>query len=235
MIKTFQYLNAMKKLSVIIPCYNESKTIRELLNQAIGASIGSWGKEIIVIDDGSSDGTKDILKEYEERIRVIYQEKNGGKGTAVSTGLKEATGDYVLIQDADLEYDPNDITKLLTKIDVSEADVVYGSRTLQQKKPTGRLIPRLGVWFITQLINTFYRLKLTDVWTCYKLFPRAAAGILWPVGLNQNYCLLPPSRAANTVLPKSRFLIIRAKYQKEKDSLSRWGLCDYCYSIRLVS
>ncbi len=166
----------MKKLSVIIPCYNESKTIRELLNQAIGASIGSWGKEIIVIDDGSSDGTKDILKEYEERIRVIYQEKNGGKGTAVSTGLKEATGDYVLIQDADLEYDPNDITKLLTKIDVSEADVVYGSRTLQQKKPTGRLIPRLGVWFITQLINTFYRLKLTDVWTCYKLFPRAAAG-----------------------------------------------------------
>ena len=104
------------------------------MNQAIGASIGSWGKEIIVIDDGSSDGTKDILKEYEERIRVIYQEKNGGKGTAVSTGLKEATGDYVLIQDADLEYDPNDITKLLTKIDVSEADVVYGSRTLQQKE-----------------------------------------------------------------------------------------------------
>ncbi len=164
----------MKKLSVIIPCYNESRTIRELLRRVEVAPIIGWEKEIIIVDDGSKDGTRDILKDYTSRMKVIFQEKNGGKGTAVKRGLKEATGEYALIQDADLEYDPEEIKDLLAVLDAGEADVVYGSRNLHQEKRNGFWISRLGVWFITELINVLYGLKLTDVWTCYKLFPTIA-------------------------------------------------------------
>lgn len=164
----------MKKLSVIIPCYNESKTIRELVKQVEDAPTPGWEKEIIIVDDCSRDGTRDILKGYESRMKVIYQEKNGGKGTAVQRGLSEATGEYALIQDADLEYSPAEIKDLLTPINNGSADVVYGSRNLHHVKRNGFFISRFGVWFITKLINVFYRLKLTDVWTCYKLFPREA-------------------------------------------------------------
>ncbi len=164
----------MKKLSIIIPCYNESKTVRELLRQVEQAQTPGWEKEIIIIDDCSFDSTRDILKDYESRLKVIYQEKNGGKGTAVRSGLAEATGEYALIQDADLEYNPAEIKNLLDVVNSGSADVVYGSRNLHPTKRGGFFIARLGVWFITKLINFLYGLKLTDVWTCYKLFPREA-------------------------------------------------------------
>src|SRR3989338_4060648 len=171
----------MKKLSIIIPCYNESKTIRELLGQVEHAQTPDWKKEIIIVDDGSRDGTRDILKDYESRLKIIYQEKNGGKGTAVRSGLAQATGEYVLIQDADLEYNPAEIKNLIALINNDSADVVYGSRNLHPTKRGGFFISRLGVWFITKLINFLYGLKLTDVWTCYKLFPREA-GVDFTVG-----------------------------------------------------
>lgn len=166
------------KISIIVPCYNEEQTVAELLNRLQVAPTPGWEKEILVVDDASRDRTRSILKQYENNMRVIYCEKNGGKGTAVRLGVEYATGDYVLIQDADLEYNPDDIQNLLAVIDRAEADVVYGSRTINPLTPRGGLMARLGVRFITKLINTLYRLSLTDVWTCYKLFPREAAGDL---------------------------------------------------------
>lgn len=166
----------MKKISLVIPCYNESKTVETLLSRVENALFPNWTREIIVVDDCSTDGTQDILKKYESRIKVVYQEKNGGKGTAVRRGLKEATGDYILIQDADLEYDPAEIKDLLVALDKGEGDVIFGSRNLHEKKRSGFLIPRLGVQFITFLLNTLYGIRLTDAWTCYKLFPQKAKG-----------------------------------------------------------
>jgi len=166
----------MASVSIVIPCYNEARTIDELLARVRTADMRGWEKEIIVVDDASRDGTPGLLKKYEETMHIIYLDKNGGKGTAVRRGMKEATGDYVLIQDADLEYDPADIPNLLAVIKIGAADVVYGSRTLDPKTRHGGLLPRIGVWFITKLINALYDLSLTDVWTCYKLFPREASG-----------------------------------------------------------
>ncbi|MFZ3043629.1 MAG: glycosyltransferase family 2 protein [Minisyncoccia bacterium] len=163
-----------KKVSIIIPCYNEAGTIEELLARVAKASMPGWEKEVIIVDDASRDGTRDILCRYENEAHVIYCEQNGGKGTAVRRGMAQATGDYILIQDADLEYDPADIQDLLAVIENGAANVVYGSRRLQPGARRGGLIPRAGVWCITKLINLLYRLKLTDVWTCYKLFPKEA-------------------------------------------------------------
>jgi len=164
----------MHKLSIIVPCYNESRTIEEILRRILAVSISGWEREIIVVDDGSTDGTRDILRSCRLPIAVISQEKNGGKGTAVRRGLEEATGHYVLIQDADLEYEPEDIPTLLSAL--GKAQVIYGSRNLRPRERQGAWMPRLGVWFLTKMINILYGLRLTDVWTGYKLFPREAAG-----------------------------------------------------------
>jgi glycosyltransferase involved in cell wall biosynthesis len=162
----------MKKISIVIPCFNESRTIKEVLNRLSYLSAHGWEKEIVIVDDGSTDGTRDILKGYEKEHAIVYHEKNAGKGTAVKTGLARATGDYVLIQDADLEYHPSQIPALLEAIDRGDGDVIYGSRNLQKEKHTGGLIPRFGVWLMTKKFNLLYRANLTDIWTCYKLFPR---------------------------------------------------------------
>lgn len=169
----------MKKISIVIPCFNEEKTIEELLSRVFAVSIPGWSKEIIVVDDASTDGTKDILKKYASRIITIHQEKNGGKGTAVTRGLKEATGDYILIQDADLEYHPKEIPLFIDALSTG-SQVVYGSRNLHHEKRKGFYAQRLGVWFITQLINFLYGARLTDVWTCYKLFPQSSKKLFIP-------------------------------------------------------
>lgn len=165
----------MHKLSIIIPCYNEERTVAQLLERVLGVELPpQWQKEIIVVDDASTDGTRDILRGFEPRLMVRYSERNGGKGTAVARGLSEATGDYVLIQDADLEYDPHDIPALLGPIDAGGARVVYGSRTLRPQQHVRPLLSSSGVWFLTKLVNVLYETKVTDVCTCYKLFPREA-------------------------------------------------------------
>lgn len=166
----------LKKLSIVIPCYNEQETIRELLRRVEQAPLPElWEREIIVVDDGSHDGTRDILREYEDRLTVIYQEQNGGKGSAVRRGLEEASGHHILIQDADLEYDPNEIQHLVCGLEEGKGDVIYGSRNLSNRKREGFLVPRLGVWLITKVLNMSYGLALTDAWTCYKLFPASAS------------------------------------------------------------
>lgn len=165
-----------KKLSIVIPVYNEAATVREILERVLAVSLPGWDKEVVVVDDASKDGTRDILTEFQSRLQLVLREQNGGKGTAVRDGLARVTGTHVLLQDADLEYDPEDIPALLTAIDAGRGEVVYGSRNLRPRERKGAYIPRLGVWVITKLINTLHGLKLTDVWTCYKLFPAVAAG-----------------------------------------------------------
>jgi glycosyltransferase involved in cell wall biosynthesis len=165
----------MKKLSIIIPAYNEINTIEELIRRVKKVSLGDIEKEIIVLDNVSDDGTRELIKTIPGIIPIL-NETNVGKGGSIKNGFKVATGDMVIIQDADLEYDPEDIPRLLACISSGEAQVAYGSRNLRPREREGAWIPRLGVWFITKLINVLYGLHLTDVWTCYKLFPRAAAG-----------------------------------------------------------
>src|SRR3990167_2791294 len=182
----------MRKLSIIIPCYNESRTIEEILHRAIRASLPGWDREIIVVDDGSTEGTREILKNLDLPIIRIFQEKNGGKGTAVCAGIDRASGSYVITQDADLEYNPNEIHKLLSVIDAGVADVVYGSRTLiPQDGVKGPAVLRLGVWFLTQMVNILYGLALTDICTCYKLFPREASDAHSAGGFESDILLAP--------------------------------------------
>lgn len=180
----------MRKLSIIIPCYNESHTVEEILRRVASVSFPGWELEIVIIDDGSTDGTREILRSLTLPMTVIYQEKNGGKGTAVRRGLEEATGNYVIIQDADLEYDPRDIRLLLQPIEKGVADVVYGSRVLGRKQK-GRVMLRSGVWVLTKLINILYGLHITDACTCYKLFPREASDAVIPGGFESDILLAP--------------------------------------------
>lgn len=155
------------KLSVIVPVYNEEKTVKKLLLQLLKVSIVS---EIVVINDGSTDATKQILMTIRHPKIKIYHQKNKGKGHAVRSGLKHITEKYVLIQDADLEYDPQDIPKLLEPIQKGISDVVYGSRFLHDKYKHSLLYRKFNE-FLNWLVNTLYGSRLTDMETCYKLLP----------------------------------------------------------------
>jgi glycosyltransferase involved in cell wall biosynthesis len=161
------------KLSIVIPCYNEFHTIEEILNAVHASPVKD--KEIIVVDDMSSDGTRDKLKgELAHKIdKIIFHEFNQGKGAALRTGIKEATGDLVIIQDADLEYDPNEYPLLMEPILKNRADVVFGSRFMGGGPH--RVVyfwHMIGNKFLTLLSNMFTNINLTDMETCYKLFRR---------------------------------------------------------------
>jgi dolichol-phosphate mannosyltransferase len=158
------------KLSIIIPVYNESGTIRELLAMVRRVGIE---KQIIIVDDGSTDGTRDILKELEEPgIEVILHKTNKGKGGAIRTALPYCTGEVVIIQDADLEYDPNDYHALVEPVASGRYQVVYGSRILKKDNPRGGLMFYLGGRMVSLFTNLLFGSKLTDEATCYKVFER---------------------------------------------------------------
>ena len=158
------------KLSVIVPCYNERTTIREIIKRVQAVPIE---KEIIVVDDGSTDGTRNILQEIQkeyDNIQVILQPQNRGKGYAFRTGLNVASGEVVIIQDADLEYDPNDFLKILELFKNPEVKVVYGSRILNPANEKSYLSFYLGGRLVTFITNVLFKSNLTDEPTCYKAF-----------------------------------------------------------------
>jgi glycosyltransferase involved in cell wall biosynthesis len=157
------------KLSVIVPVYNEINTIREILRRVKEVSID---KEILIVDDFSTDGTREYLKsiEGEEGIRVFYHQENMGKGSAIRTAIGEARGDVVIIQDADLEYDPRDYDKLIKPIMEGKASVVYGSRYSNPENELPLTRFKIGVLVLTAMANLLYGAGITDEATCYKVF-----------------------------------------------------------------
>ncbi len=161
----------MTKLSIIVPAYNEEETIEEALERVLAVDLGDVGKEVLVVDDASTDRTAEVLERFQDRPRVtvLKQRENGGKGYAIRTALAHATGDIVIIHDADLEYDPQDFPLIIEPILKGEADVVYGSRFLGSIE--GMRIPHLVAnkifaWAATLLFGK----RVTDEATCYKAF-----------------------------------------------------------------
>lgn len=158
------------KLSIIISVYNEKGTISEILDRVRGVDIGNIEKEIIIVDDFSNDGSREVLKGEEEKgVIVLYHERNRGKGAAIRTALEHITGDFVIIQDADLEYDPEDYMKLIGPILKGRADVVYGSRFTGERRNM-LFWHWIGNRFLTLITNILYNTTLSDMETCYKLF-----------------------------------------------------------------
>ena len=154
-------------LSIIIPVYNEGKTVAEIIRQV--KAVKSFDKEIIVVNDGSTDETIKVIKVIKD-ITIISHKKNQGKGAAIRTGIAKAAGDYLLVQDADLEYDPQDILTMLDPIAKGKAEVVYGSRFTGQRRNMF-FWHWIGNQFLTLITNILYNTTLSDMETCYKLMP----------------------------------------------------------------
>jgi glycosyltransferase involved in cell wall biosynthesis len=161
------------KLSIIIPCYNEVATISEIVKQVL--AIDHQDLEIIIVDDASNDGTREILEESVKPFvaKIIYHKKNMGKGAALRSGFKDANGDVVIVQDADLEYNPQNIPKMLELIESGKADVVFGSRFMGGGPHRVLYFWHyMGNKFLTLLSNMFTNINLSDMETCYKMFRR---------------------------------------------------------------
>ncbi len=171
------------KLSIIIPAFNEEKTIAQVISKIVELKIPEWEKEIIVVDDGSTDASASVISniKYEiSNIKYVFHKKNQGKGVAVKTGIEKSDGDYILIQDADLEYNPQDIKKLLEPIKNKKAKVVYGTRlkrlpNFQKDERTVQFfVQYLGNKFLSLVASVLYGQWITDMETGYKIFPRKA-------------------------------------------------------------
>jgi len=160
-------------LSVVIPVYNEQQTIEKTLQRVEAAILPKgWQKEVIIVDDASTDGTREILRKLSGKFEVYFRDENGGKGAALKDGFKKAKGDYILIQDADSEYDPDDYAGLLQPIIDKKTEVVFGSRVLSDDTVPFSQIYFYGGLLVTKIFNFLFRSKLTDLATCYKVFPK---------------------------------------------------------------
>jgi glycosyltransferase involved in cell wall biosynthesis len=204
-----------KKISIVIPCYNESKTIEELLAKVEKAEVCGMEREIIVVDDGSKDGTRDILDKYKKKsnYQIIFHKQNKGKGGALKTGFSKSTGDIVLIQDADLEYDPDEYPILLEPIIKNKADVVYGSRFMG-----GRPHRVVYYWhsvmnnFLTTFSNMLTNINLTDMETCYKVFKGEIIREIEPKLVSNRFGFEPEVTAKLSKIKGIRFYEVGISY-----------------------
>lgn len=216
------------RLSVIMPCYNEAESLPDILNKVRAITID---KEIIVIDDCSSDDTPNVLaneQRNDPHLRVIRHERNRGKGAAVRTGIAAATGDVIIVQDADLEYDPNDFYAVLKPIFDGRVGVVYGSRFMGSH--TGMYFwNALGNKFLTFLTNFLFNCWISDMETCYKAF---RADIIKNIPLESNDFRIEPEITAKILLRKERIFEVPVSYigrtyeegKKMKPSQGFWAI-----------
>jgi glycosyltransferase involved in cell wall biosynthesis len=198
------------KLSIIIPCYNEKSTIREVIDAVLAAPYDE--KEIIIVDDCSKDGTKEVLLEEIEPLvhQILFHKVNQGKGAALRTGIQAATGDIVLIQDADLEYDPQEYPNLVEPILRNKADVVYGSRFMgSQPHRVLYFWHSVGNMVLTILSNMFTNLNLTDMETCYKVFRRE---IIQGISIKENRFGFEPEITAKIAKLECRIFEVGISY-----------------------
>jgi glycosyltransferase involved in cell wall biosynthesis len=187
-------------LSVVMPVYNEKNTVLKIIDKVLKLDIV---KEIIVVDDCSTDGTRELLKstKFDPRVKLLFHDKNTGKGAALRTGFKNISADIAVIQDADLEYDPNELLDMIKPIQAGQADVVYGSRLSGGKPQRVYLFwHRVGNDFLSFLTNFLYNTTLTDMETCYKMFKRS---VIDKINIKSNDFSVEPELTAKILKNKS--------------------------------
>lgn len=195
-------------LSIVVPVYNEEATVARVISRVAALPLNL---EIIVVDDCSTDGTREVLSLLSgiESVKVILKDVNAGKGAAIRTGFEVATGDFLVIQDADLEYDPRDIPQLIQPLLRGEADIVYGSRFIGEEVQDESWIHRLGNAVLTGASNLFSGLKLTDMETCYKAFTKEA---LEDIEIEQDRFGLEPELTAKLARQGFKFVEVPISY-----------------------
>ena len=202
----------LKKITILIPVYNEKDLLLELLKRVENVNFG-LEKEIILIDDFSTDGTRDLYKNLP--YKIIYHENNMGKGAALRDGIKEATGDIIIIQDADLEYNPEDYIPIVNLIKEDEADVVYGSRFLGNNRKNFLFLSFIANKTLTFLTQILYKTKLTDMETCYKAF---RSEIIKNIDIKSNRFDFEPEITAKMLKQRIRYAELPITYNARKEN-----------------